>query len=123
MAEGRHERTDVRVGLLAKLGAILLVLTIVVITGVLFLFRTVVSREAALEEPSSPLAASPTEYSGPQLQVNPPAELDQVFADEQKVLTSYGWVDPEAGVVRIPIDEAMELLVERGLPARESEDP
>ena len=31
---------------------------------------------------------------------------------------SYGWVDQQAGVVRIPIDRAMELLAQRGLPTR-----
>ena len=34
------------------------------------------------------------------------------------MLDSYGWVDKNAGVVRIPIDEAMKLTLERGLPAR-----
>ena len=36
------------------------------------------------------------------------------------MLDSYGWVDKNAGVVRIPIDEAMKLTLERGLPARPS---
>ena len=34
------------------------------------------------------------------------------------MLGSYGWVDKNAGVVRIPIDAAMKLTLERGLPAR-----
>ena len=38
---------------------------------------------------------------------------------EDDVLESYGWVDKNAGVVRIPIDEAMKLTLERGLPARQ----
>jgi topoisomerase IA-like protein len=32
------------------------------------------------------------------------------------VLESYGWVDKDKGVVRIPIEEAMRLIAERGLP-------
>jgi len=35
------------------------------------------------------------------------------------VLTSYGWVDKNAGVVRIPIDEAMKIVVKQGLPVRQ----
>ena len=31
------------------------------------------------------------------------------------MLHSYGWVDQQAGIVRIPIDRAMTLLTERGL--------
>ena len=37
-------------------------------------------------------------------------------AREDAVLTTYGWVDRNTGVARIPIERAMDLLVERGLP-------
>lgn len=41
------------------------------------------------------------------------------FAKEQdRVLASYDWVDQKNGVVRIPIDKAMDLLAQRGLPVR-----
>ncbi|PYX87325.1 MAG: hypothetical protein DMG68_12200 [Acidobacteria bacterium] len=35
---------------------------------------------------------------------------------EEEILNSYGWVDPKAGVAHIPIEKAMELLAQRGLP-------
>ena len=38
--------------------------------------------------------------------------------EEEKTLYSYGWVDEKAGTVRIPIERAMDLLVQRGLPVR-----
>ena len=37
---------------------------------------------------------------------------------KMRLLNSYGWVDPKAGVVRIPIDRAMDLLLQKGLPVR-----
>ena len=37
---------------------------------------------------------------------------------EERTLYSYGWVDERAGIVRIPIERAMDLLVQRGLPLR-----
>ena len=46
-------------------------------------------------------------------------ERDQIFGfrlQEEQKLHSYGWVDQNAGVVRIPIDRAMELVAQRGLP-------
>jgi cytochrome c oxidase cbb3-type subunit III len=46
------------------------------------------------------------------------ARLKEMRATEDAVLHSYGWVDQAAGIVRIPIERAMELLAERGLPAR-----
>ena len=46
------------------------------------------------------------------------APLAELRAAEDAVLYSYGWVDRAAGIVRIPIDRAMEVLVQRGLPTR-----
>jgi cytochrome c oxidase cbb3-type subunit 3 len=46
------------------------------------------------------------------------APLEELRAAEDAVLHSYGWVDRPAGIVRIPIDRAMEVPAERGLPVR-----
>ena len=43
-------------------------------------------------------------------------------SEEERVLEGYGWVNKEAGIVRIPIEEAMRLTVERGLPSRRRPD-
>ena len=41
-----------------------------------------------------------------------------MFRDrEDAVLTKYGWVDPKAKIVRVPIDRAIDLVAERGVPA------
>jgi hypothetical protein len=50
--------------------------------------------------------------------VTPATDLGQIRAEEDAVLTTYGWIDEQGGIVRIPVERAMELLVERGLPAR-----
>jgi hypothetical protein len=39
-------------------------------------------------------------------------------AAEDSLLKSYGWIDRERGIVRIPIDRAIEILAQRGLPVR-----
>jgi hypothetical protein len=54
----------------------------------------------------------------PRLQEDPFADLIAQHAEEDAVLGSYGFVDRQAGVVRIPIEEAMRIVAERGLPAR-----
>lgn len=59
---------------------------------------------------------------GPNLQTDPHAALLVLRRAEDSVLLSYGWVDKDSGVVRIPIDRAMELLVKRGVPYREKEE-
>jgi hypothetical protein len=43
-------------------------------------------------------------------------------AQEQARLNSYGWVDEDAGVAHIPIERAMEMILEEGLPARAGGD-
>ena len=52
--------------------------------------------------------------SGPRLQDTPLADFREFRAREDRVLSTYGWVDQEKLTVRIPINRAMELLVERG---------
>jgi hypothetical protein len=59
------------------------------------------------------LARTPRE---PRLEPYPLAPGQQLRAEEDGILTTYAWVDKKAGVVRIPIDRAMEVLAERGLP-------
>lgn len=54
----------------------------------------------------------------PKLLVNEFANLAEFRAREHEVLTTYGWVDRNAGVVRIPVDRAKDLLLARGLPVR-----
>jgi hypothetical protein len=54
----------------------------------------------------------------PRLQALPHQELQDYCAVQQKEVSSYGWVNQESGVVRIPVDRAMELILARGLPAR-----
>jgi hypothetical protein len=53
------------------------------------------------------------------LQVSPPDDLAKFRAEEAAALNSYGWVDQDKGIVRMPIDRAMDLVLQRGLPARQ----
>ena len=59
-----------------------------------------------------------TKFPQPRLETNERREINDFRMHEEQTLHSYGWVDQPAGVVRIPIDRAMELLVQRGLPTR-----
>ena len=51
----------------------------------------------------------------PRLQPDPPMELKEFRAGEDAILNNYGWIDPEKGVVRIPVSRAMELVAKEGL--------
>ena len=54
----------------------------------------------------------------PLLQAHPHQELEDYCQAQQQQVTTYGWVDQPSGVVRIPIDRAMDLILARGLPTR-----
>ncbi|HVV00868.1 MAG TPA: hypothetical protein VHH88_05865 [Verrucomicrobiae bacterium] len=56
----------------------------------------------------------------PRLQILPPAELKEFRTRQEEELNSYGWVDRTAGVVRIPIERAMDLALKKGFPEMSS---
>jgi len=52
----------------------------------------------------------------PMLEINELGQFRDFLLNQENQLNSYGWVDEKAGVAHIPIDRAMELTVQRGLP-------
>jgi hypothetical protein len=54
----------------------------------------------------------------PRLQISPRLQLKQFRAQEDQELTTYGWINPTAGIVRIPIERAMDIVLQKGLPTR-----
>jgi hypothetical protein len=57
-------------------------------------------------------------FPQPRLETDERREINAFREQEEEKLNSYGWVDQGAGVVRIPIDRAMQLVAQRGLPTR-----
>ncbi len=110
-----HEQSDVNVRRILAFGLGLLVAGVVIQLGMWWLFDYFAARTAQLDQPRSPLASSSPRESlppEPRLQVSPAQDLKELRAAEDAMLHSYGWVDQQAGVVRIPIERAMELLAE-----------
>jgi hypothetical protein len=64
------------------------------------------------------LHAPPSAHPFPRLQVSAPVDLLAFRAREDAELHSYGWINRTSGVVRIPIERAMELVLSEGLPVR-----
>jgi len=52
----------------------------------------------------------------PMLETNERGQLRDFLMNQENRLNSYGWVDEKAGVAHIPIERAMELIVQRGMP-------
>ena len=76
-------------------------------------------RIRAADNPISPLAAERTiPQNTPLLQIRPRDELAVHRAAEDVLLNHYQWVDRDLGIARIPVDRAMNILVEKGFPVR-----
>ncbi|MFL6554416.1 MAG: hypothetical protein ACJ8LV_13760, partial [Chthoniobacterales bacterium] len=112
-----HERKDVDVRALFIV-AFLLLLSCVAI----FIVVTLMMHYFKVHEPgvtagqaNIPLTRA-RDFPHPRLVIKPGASLTELRAAEDADLNSYGWVDRTGGIARIPIDRAMQLLLERGLP-------
>ena len=99
-----------------------LIVVAVVVHFVIYLlfayFNGVESRPVAATYPLAITQGAKTPPE-PRLQVNPRQDLRDLRDQEDQILGTYGWVDKNAGTVRIPIDEAIRLTLQRGLPARQ----
>ena len=131
--QGGYEHQDLQVS-----GILYFLLTIVVVVmiclfGMRGLFAFLDHREKALQPAVNPLLtnvptdtrriADPDEYlkktfPDPRLETDERNQLNKESVREEGVLYSYGWADEKAGTVRIPIERAMDLIVQRGLPVR-----
>jgi hypothetical protein len=114
-----HETQDVSIGPIVKFGAGLAIATALVSVAMWGLFRWFEANQDRRQEPVAPMVATNLKRTPrePRLEPDPLAPRLAARAGEDAVLTSWGWVDRNAGVARIPIDRAMELLAQRGLPA------
>jgi hypothetical protein len=54
----------------------------------------------------------------PYLQVSPPLDLKSFRSREDAELNTPAWIDRSAGIVRLPIEEAINVVLKEGLPVR-----
>lgn len=112
---------------------VLTIVTLVCYGIVVGLYKFMESRAVAGDTNRAPLAApraQPSIVDGrlmpgnttppATLLVNEPLNLQKFLAQEEHILTSYGWADRNAGTMRMPIERAKDLLMERGLPMRQA---
>jgi hypothetical protein len=74
----------------------------------------------AVDQPAtdSPFADTRQLPLGPQLQVNPREDWLGFRKGQEDSLQNYSWENKSAGIARVPIQVAMELLVKKGLPVQ-----
>ncbi len=111
-----HETSDVRLKWILISGAIGIIFLAICLAGLVGLFWGFESLYDRYFSPSpESLAHQMVVYPQPFVLADP-KELQLLHQSEQSVLSSYGWVDQKKGVVRIPVDRAMEIVEQQGLP-------
>ncbi len=81
------------------------------------------SRQQAASAVASPFENTRQLPLGPQLQVNPREDLLRYEEEQKQSLETYEWENRGAGIVRVPIERAMDLLVQKGLPVQGASAP
>lgn len=115
-----HESRDISTRVVVIFGVSLVVGAAAVYLAIWLLFvyfGRVADRAYPREYPMARVGA-PAQPPAPRLQTEPREELKQLRAEEDRILNSYGWVDANSGVAHIPIEQAMRMTLDQGLPTR-----
>jgi hypothetical protein len=115
-ATAAHETSDVRIRPLAIFLVCLAGMFVVAMLVCVWLF-SVFEHMAERHDPLPPPLAEKEQHTPrPLLQVSPREDLDVLRQREHELLTTAAWVDKDRKIARIPIDRAMRVVVEQGLP-------
>jgi len=115
-----YERQDADVHAIVLTGGALAIGILIVGVLVYGIFRYLADHPATTA-PFNPMAQTEQQQfpPPPRIDEHPALELKDLHVMEDSILTTYGWTDKAAGTVRIPLDRAIELQLQRGFPARQ----
>jgi hypothetical protein len=115
-----HEANRLRVRGLVGFAAALVGVTVLVEIMLAFVMQGFSREEKQLESLALPRFVGDTgEYPAPRIQADPATELTKMKAEDLGQLNNYGWVDRKAGLAHIPVDRAIGILAQKGLPTPE----
>jgi hypothetical protein len=112
-----HETTDANAFKVGATAFGLAVLLVVVHYLCLWLFGYLHWRAQLFDRVQSPLTQL-QEAPPPRLQKAPANDYEAYRDREQEWLASYGWIDAKKGIVHLPVERAMQLVLERGVKSK-----
>jgi hypothetical protein len=113
-----YEKTDASPRGLVYFVAVIAAFLAIMAALLIWLFSHYQKTETNGSSVARPFEAVEPLPPAPRIQPDPRIDMRTYFDSQQQTLNTYGWIDRQNGIVRLPIDRAMELLLERGLPAR-----
>lgn len=116
MSDRSYEHSDVAIRPLLLFLATLAVSLLVVSGIVAWLFSFFEDQSLVNDPAPAPLAQSSSPTPAPLLQVVPRQDLESFRRRELELLSATQWLDRDRGIARIPIDEALSITAENGLP-------
>ncbi len=108
----RHETSDLDPKYIAYFAAVLVVVGVLVHIVLWWMFHQFEEQQARRENRPTLFEAS-RPAPQPKLQISPQDDLQEFVRKENEILTTYGWVDREKGIARIPIGRAMQLFLQK----------
>jgi hypothetical protein len=116
-----HEESDVNVSAILRYGLALAIAAAVIHVFLYWLVGVYERQYQRTQTQVYPMAVGRQDRLPPEprLQDNPQEDLRSLRTRQDTRLHEYGWVNKEAGIARIPIEEAMRIVVQQGLPARQ----
>jgi hypothetical protein len=115
-----HEPTDANVRAITKWGIGLGIFIVAATFLVWFVFDVLVGWAGRQGLPASPLVNAQVEPQPPEprLQASPRLDVLEMRDRENTLADTLAWTDPERGTARVPVDEAMRLMLKKGFPMR-----
>ena len=89
------------------------ILAATIVASALAAFGAIAFFHHEIGRPLAPIDAPPAAMPSPPLQREPSRDLAALRAEKRAILDEYAWIDRDKGIVRIPIDRAMSLLIAR----------
>jgi hypothetical protein len=118
-ATAGHEESDASVGPIVYFGGGLALVIAAVCCLVYVVFGYLADHPTGTPRPN-PMAETELQQfpPAPRIEEHPAIEMRELRSQEDVLLSTYGWTDKDKGIVRVPIDKAMELQLQRGFPTR-----
>jgi hypothetical protein len=111
-----HEHKDASARAILWVAAGLVIAAIVIHAGTRF-YELWLNRHYPSPVGEARITGPAVQPPPPQLQRFPTLDWQQLRATDETVLHSYGWLDRDQGLIRIPIERAIEHTAQRGLPS------